>query len=94
MNEKPLKTPDLTPAQIIAGIATVLTQLVAVKWIDGATAKTITSLAGIVIPGVWMFADAIIRHGRSKAAATVKVAKIHADAARYSGPHKLDADSR
>ncbi len=61
------KTPDITPAQILGVIATVIGLLLSNKTVDGHTAKLITDLAAIIVPAAWMIADAIIRHGRAKA---------------------------
>jgi len=69
-----LALPDITPAQIIAGIGTVVGLLVSNLLIDAGTAKLITDLAAIVVPAVFLVADAIIRHGRSQIAAAQVIA--------------------
>lgn len=61
--------PDITLAQITAAVTWVVTQFVAWGWVDNDQAKWMLSLAGMVLPAIWMVADAIIRHGRSKIAA-------------------------
>lgn len=61
--------PDLTPAQIVAAIAAIVAQLVNSQLIDGHTEHLIVGLAGVIVPAAWMIADAIIRHGRSRALA-------------------------
>jgi hypothetical protein len=62
-----LATPDITPAQILAAVAAVCGLLVANGVIDNRTEKLITGIAAIVLPLAWVIADAIIRHGRSRA---------------------------
>jgi hypothetical protein len=62
-----MKTPDITPAQVISVLTAIVAQFVARGILDNATAQTIVQIAGIVLPAVWMLADAIIRHGRSRA---------------------------
>lgn len=74
----PTKTPDITPAQIIAAIGSVCAQLVAFGLLGSARSQLIVGLAGIVVPFGVILADAIIRHGRSRAltptaSATVRV---------------------
>lgn len=59
--------PDITPAQIIAYIAAIVTQLVNFGLLSGRTAHLVVGLAGIVVPATLLIADAIIRHGRSRA---------------------------
>jgi hypothetical protein len=61
------KTPDVTLAQILALVTTAVGLLVSDQVIDGHTAKLITDVAAVVVPAAWMIADAIIRHGRSRA---------------------------
>lgn len=61
------KTPDITPAQILGILATLVGLLVSNKVVDGKTAKLITDLAAIIVPAAWMLADAHIRNGRAKA---------------------------
>lgn len=73
-----MNTPDITPAQIVAAITAILTQLVNYGLLSGASEHLIVGLAGIVVPGLLVLADAIIRHGRSRAltptaSATVQV---------------------
>lgn len=73
-----MNTPDITPAQIVAAITAVVTQLVNYGLLSGAQEHQIVGLAGIVVPGLLVLADAIIRHGRSRAltptaSATVQV---------------------
>lgn len=63
----PQKYPDITPAQIVAVVGAIVTQLVTNQFVSGHTARLITGLAGILVPVAWMIADAVIRHGRSRA---------------------------
>ena len=67
----PTKTPDISPAQVLAVIGSVLAELVNAQLIDGHTEHLIVGLAGVIVPAAWMIADAIIRHGRSRALANV-----------------------
>jgi hypothetical protein len=61
------KTPDITPAQVLSVLATLVGLLVSNTVIDSKTAKLITDLAAIIVPAAWMLADAHIRNGRAKA---------------------------
>lgn len=67
MDPKPLKTPDITPAQLLAMVATIVGLLVSQGVIDNNRAQVITSIASIAIPIILVIADAIIRHGRARA---------------------------
>lgn len=71
-----MKTPDITPAQIIAGISTVIGLLVTDQWIDGRLGKLLTGLASVLVPVGFLIADAVIRHGRAK----IEAAKVAANA--------------
>lgn len=75
-----MKTPDISPAQILSLVTMIVTQLVNAAVVDGNTAKLIIGIAGVVVPFAWMMADAIIRHGRSKVAAATEIAKTHPSA--------------
>ncbi len=58
-------TPDVTSAQIAALVAAVVAQVAAWGWIKDTTGQNLVSIAGIVLPAAWAFADAHIRHGRA-----------------------------
>jgi hypothetical protein len=62
-----VKLPDITPAQIAAGLAWLVTQAIALGWVNNDTGQWVLQLSGTAIPFVWFLADAIIRHGRNKA---------------------------
>jgi hypothetical protein len=71
-------TPDITPAQIVAVIGSIVTEALGAALISGRVAHLVVGLAGILVPFAWIVADAIIRHGRSRAltptaSATVQV---------------------
>jgi hypothetical protein len=63
--------PSVTPAQVIAGISSVVGLLVANLWISSHVAKEITDIAAVVVPAVFMIADAYIRAAHIHAAASV-----------------------
>ena len=71
-------TPDITLAQIIAGVATLLGALAGFVSFAG-TWPRVAIISGVfVVVAAWIVADAIIRHGRSRAltptaSATVQV---------------------
>lgn len=72
-------TPDITPAQIVAVIGTVIGLLVDAQLVSGKTQHLIVGLASALVPFGIVIADAIIRHGRSRAmtptaSATIQVA--------------------
>lgn len=64
-----VKLPDITLAQIMAGVSWVVAQCVAMGVVDNNRAQLILQVSSTVIAGVWTVADAIIRNGRSKIAA-------------------------
>lgn len=63
-------TPDITAAQILAVVSTVVAQVVAWGVMSAGTGQQLVSVAGIVLPAVWATADAVIRHGRATGTAT------------------------
>lgn len=67
MDPKPLKTPDVTSVQVLAVVSSVVGLFLTQHYIDERLAQTITGVASIVLPLVWMVADALIRHGRARA---------------------------
>lgn len=67
MEPKPLGTPDITPAQVLAAVSAIVGLFVTQRYIDERLAQLITGIASIVLPLVWVAADALIRHGRSRA---------------------------
>lgn len=69
MNDNTLKTPDITPAQIVSVIGMLVGLFVSQGLIDNNLAQLVTGVASIVIPFAWMVADAVIRNGRSRALA-------------------------
>lgn len=70
-----LKTPDITPAQIIAVVSSLVGLFVSQGVIDNNTASLVTGVASIVIPFAWLIADAVIRNGRARALAANPPAK-------------------
>jgi hypothetical protein len=67
MDSKPLATPDITWAQVLAAVTAVVGLFVTQNYIDQRLAQLITGIASIVGPLVWVAADAVIRHGRARA---------------------------
>lgn len=65
----PNRTPDITPAQLLAVIVGVVTQFANAAYVSSRVAQLLVGLAGILIPFAWIIGDAIIRHGRSRALA-------------------------
>jgi hypothetical protein len=63
------KMPDLTLAQILAGLTTVIGLFASQGLITNQQEKLITGIAAVVLPIVLVAADAVIRHGRSRALA-------------------------
>lgn len=64
-----MNTPDITPAQIIAGLTALLGAVVVLFKLhlsDEQRAAFIT-IIGTIVPLAWTLGDAIIRHGRSRA---------------------------
>lgn len=71
------KTPDITPAQVVAVLGSIVGQLVAFGLLTTERSQMIVGLASIVVPFGWLVADAIIRHGRSRAMTSASAATIH-----------------
>jgi hypothetical protein len=73
-----VNTPDITLAQIIGGIATLLGALAGFVTFSGTWPRVAIIAGAFFVVGAWIVADAIIRHGRSRAltptaSATVQV---------------------
>lgn len=62
-----MKSPDITPAQIIAVVTSLVGLFVSQGLIDNNLSQLIVGMASILVPFGWLVADAIIRHGRSRA---------------------------
>lgn len=69
-----MQTPNITQAQVLASLTTVVGLLVTQGAVTNGTGKLIGGIAAVVIPFVWIIADAIIRHGRAKIAAASHLA--------------------
>lgn len=67
MDPKPLSTPDVTKAQVLAAITAIVGLCVSQGFVDNNLAQLITGVAAIVLPLIWVVADAVIRHGRARA---------------------------
>jgi hypothetical protein len=67
----PLKTPDVTPAQLLAVLTAAVGLLLSQGVITAHTAQLVGGLASIVLPVFWVVADAIIRRGRAQVAAAI-----------------------
>lgn len=66
-----MKTPDLTPAQLVTGLATLVSAVLVLFKLhltDESRAALLTAL-GVIVPVAWQIADSIIRHGRSNVVA-------------------------
>lgn len=62
-----IKMPDITQAQIAAGVAWIVGQAVAMGVIDNDQSGLVLQVATSVLAAVWVIGDAIIRNGRSRA---------------------------
>lgn len=59
--------PDITKAQVLAVVKFLVAQVVAWGFIQNDAGQKIIAIAGIVIPAVWIAADAYLRGERVKA---------------------------
>lgn len=71
--------PNVTPAQIVAIVGWIVAQLIAYGVLDIRYQQVALSIGATLLAGALKIADAIIRHGRSRAltptaSATVQVA--------------------
>lgn len=62
-----MKTPDLTPAQLISGLGAVLSALVVLFKLNltGEQQAALLTVIGTIVPVAWQLSDAIVRHGRA-----------------------------
>lgn len=68
-----MQTPDITPAQVIAGITAILGAIVVLFKLDMSEAQqaALITIIATLVPIGFVVADAIIRHGRSRALPTI-----------------------
>jgi hypothetical protein len=59
-------------------VTAVIGLFVAFGLVDNDHAQAIIGAAAVIIPGIWMIADAIIRHGRSRVLAGPPTIVVHA----------------
>jgi hypothetical protein len=71
-----MKTPDVTPTQVMAMITFVVTQIVAFGWIDNDAAEIVLSGAGTILPVAFVFVDMLLRKNRAQALAEVRKAEL------------------
>lgn len=71
-----MKTPDITRAQIGALLVIFGGQAVAWGLLSGRTEQLVLAIASTVAGVAWKFADAWIRHGRSKVAAVAALEQL------------------
>ena len=64
----PLKTPDVTLAQLLALLTFVCGQLVAYGVLTQTGSQLAVSIGSTVLAAAWKVADAVIRHGRATGA--------------------------
>jgi len=69
MNWLNTKTPNVTLAQAIAALGWVITQAIAMGWLDGDKGQLFLQLGSSIIAGLWMVGDGILRAGRNRARA-------------------------
>lgn len=62
-------TPDITLSQLIAGIGTLIGVIAGAVTLSGTWAIVAIILGAFGVLAAWVIADAIIRHGRSRALA-------------------------
>lgn len=62
-------TPDITLAQVIGGLATLLGALAGFVSFSGTWPRVAIIVGAFVVVAAWIVGDAIIRHGRSRALA-------------------------
>lgn len=61
-----METPNVNVAQILALVTGVVGLFVGFGLTDNDHAQIIIGAAATIVPAVWILADAIIRHGRSR----------------------------
>lgn len=84
-----MTVPHLTKTQILAAVGFAGDEAVAYGLLPHSTEQLVVGIAGVVLPGILMIADAVIHHAWAK----VRVAEIEAEAEkvlsliRHSDPH-------
>lgn len=89
-----MKSPDLTPAQLVAGLGALVAALVVLFKLnvsDAQQAALLTAL-GVIVPVAWQVADAIVRHGRANVAAAQHLQAAAEVAAAASTAHLDQGD--
>lgn len=66
-----MKTPDLTPAQLVSGLVALAGALIVLFKLNLTQEQqaALGTIIATVVPTAWIVADAIIRHGRNANAA-------------------------
>lgn len=62
-----IKMPDITLAQIVAGVTWIIGQLVAMGVVDNDQSQLFLQVSVTFVSAAWVIADAVIRNGRSRA---------------------------
>lgn len=62
-----LQTPDISPAQLLSMLTAIVGLVVSLGFVDNDRAQAFLAAASVVVPIAWIWADALIRHGRSRA---------------------------
>jgi hypothetical protein len=65
--ERPLQLPDISLVQAVGVILWFCSQLIGMGLVDNRASKLALMAGATILVGVWLLADAIIRHGRSRA---------------------------
>jgi hypothetical protein len=71
-----VKSPNITPAQIGSLLTFAIGQAVAFGWLSSSSSQLVVSIGATAIAATWKIADAVIRHGRSRAAAAQSIAAL------------------
>lgn len=80
----PLETPDITPAQVISALTSLVAAAVVIFKLDMTDAQrgAIIGAISVIVTIVWQIADALIRRGRAQALAATTVVVPESTVAR------------
>lgn len=78
--------PNVTPAQIVAIVGWIVAQLIAYGVLDVRYEQLALSIGATLLAGALKIADAIIRHGRSRALTPVASATVQTQPASAPPP--------
>lgn len=69
MDKREVRLPDITLVQIVAALGWVVTQAIAMGFLDNDQGQVVVQIGSSVLAAAWMIGEAVIRNGRARALA-------------------------